>query len=471
MNNSISGEVQAAKPMSAAFKAAAVLMGALLTGIFWKVRGSTGWGSLWGLLCVGFFYMMFLIVLSGGAKRLTAALLGVTAGAFMFTAPAWGTLNMQIIGYIPGVDIADKSLIEVTPLSGAFIMLVMGFGLATLFAFFVGLSFSGKSYKLWHFAVILILFFAFDYFTRAFVSPYILRLVQPQAESLFEYGLAQSGLDITVYNAHLTHIFDFTWSKDFIGGRNYFASVKSISSAIRTLCLALTVRFAFKDKVTARIMTVVSSVFAFSILAADLILYFGSGGYHMQNPNPNTILAANGWTLWEYSTGFISGFLLTVYILHLLKKYRHNLDNTCVLDNSQRYSRFEAPVTFILTILLCMGISPARAIISRLTDTTGINLLPEVALIFAAAIVPCILIAVVFGAKLQKPGIFMFYLWALPCLLTLQMIIYFFIGDSSCTEWRHFSVSILPEIVLFSWIAFLVIYFIVFRKALSSTRK
>ena len=162
--------------------------------------------------------------------------------------------------------------------------------------------------------------------------------------------------------------------------------------------------------------------------------------------------------------------LRRVYILYLLKKYRQNLDSTHVLANSEKFRRLEAPFTYLLTILLGIGISAARAIISRLTDTTNIDFLPEAALTLAAAIVPCVIIAVLFGPKLEKSGVYRFCLLALPCLLTLQMFIYFFIGDSSCTEWRHFSVSVLPGIVLFSWIAFLIIYFIVFRKAFKVRR-
>ena len=40
-----------------------ILLGALLMGLLWRVRGEHGWGSSWGLLNAGFVFTMFLVVI------------------------------------------------------------------------------------------------------------------------------------------------------------------------------------------------------------------------------------------------------------------------------------------------------------------------------------------------------------------------------------------------------------------------
>ncbi len=81
--------------MSAAEKAAAIITGALITGIGWKISGATGWGSSWGLLCVGFFFAMYIFVLSGGAKRHSTALPGIIGFSFMFMTIPFAALKAQ----------------------------------------------------------------------------------------------------------------------------------------------------------------------------------------------------------------------------------------------------------------------------------------------------------------------------------------------------------------------------------------
>ena len=37
-----------------------IIMGALLMGLLWRVRGEHGWGSSWGLLNAGFIFTLFI---------------------------------------------------------------------------------------------------------------------------------------------------------------------------------------------------------------------------------------------------------------------------------------------------------------------------------------------------------------------------------------------------------------------------
>ncbi|MEE1283504.1 MAG: hypothetical protein UHK54_01450, partial [Acutalibacteraceae bacterium] len=69
-----------------------ILIGALLMGFLWRVRGTHGWGSSWGLLNAGFIFTMFIIMVIGERKKLNFGWLTITSLSFMLTVPAWGTL-------------------------------------------------------------------------------------------------------------------------------------------------------------------------------------------------------------------------------------------------------------------------------------------------------------------------------------------------------------------------------------------
>lgn len=69
-----------------------VLIGALLMGLLWRIRGETGWGAAWGLLNAGFIFTLYLICLMGGRKKFGLGWLSITAISFMLTTPAWGAV-------------------------------------------------------------------------------------------------------------------------------------------------------------------------------------------------------------------------------------------------------------------------------------------------------------------------------------------------------------------------------------------
>ena len=70
----------------------AVLVGALLLGFLWRVRGEHGWGSSWGLLNAGFVFALYLCVVAGARKKMNFIWVSLTAASFMLTTPSWGTL-------------------------------------------------------------------------------------------------------------------------------------------------------------------------------------------------------------------------------------------------------------------------------------------------------------------------------------------------------------------------------------------
>ena len=67
------------KENTALKNALAILLGALLMGLLWRVRGEHGWGSSWGLLNAGFIFTMFLVVIKGSRQKFDIGWLSLTA--------------------------------------------------------------------------------------------------------------------------------------------------------------------------------------------------------------------------------------------------------------------------------------------------------------------------------------------------------------------------------------------------------
>ncbi len=113
------------------------------------LSGEHGYGSSWGLLTVGIAVLLVIFALYGYRRKIDILLLSASAVSFMFTTPGWGTLNSQITGVLSG-GVYDQNWQQVrvfiNPFSGVFIMLCLGFGLCTFFAFSLGRYFSDKPY-------------------------------------------------------------------------------------------------------------------------------------------------------------------------------------------------------------------------------------------------------------------------------------------------------------------------------------
>ncbi|MBQ2903854.1 MAG: hypothetical protein IJE48_05595, partial [Clostridia bacterium] len=77
-----------------------ILIGGLLLGFLWRLRGSRGWGSEAGVFNVGFVYLLFITTVMGERKKLDLGWLSLTAMSFILTVPSWGTILTQITGVI-----------------------------------------------------------------------------------------------------------------------------------------------------------------------------------------------------------------------------------------------------------------------------------------------------------------------------------------------------------------------------------
>lgn len=434
-------------------KAFTILLGALLMGLLWRVRGEHGWGSSWGLLNAGFVFTMFIVVIKGSRQKLDIGWLSLTALSFMLTTPGWGTLLSQITGII--YDAEDWSVggsdVYTSVSSAIFLMLCLGFGLASLFGIMLGRGFSEKQWKTKDFIILIAVFYITDLIASAVISPFILNAVQPEAAELFEKGLEIQGVDGSAYQVYMEHFKDVSWAKKIDGGRNYFQSCDVITATIKAIASLLTVRFVIKDKVSAKTGAVVCSAFAIGITLADLFFYFGNGGYHELNVSylPEFFYP---WGCWEYFTGFIAGGIITAFILTLKPK-----TDLPELAFSKVPEKPKTILTFILGTVFMIGVNIVRPVLVRFEDSDYMIIATVIAVLFAMGFVG--VIVKFYGFNASKIHIEKYYAYLLLFFVTYINMVYLLVGTPDCTHlfrnsgFQH-TMAILSASIIIVWLAF-----------------
>ena len=110
----------------------AVLASALMCGFMWRVRGDSGFGSMWGMFCFTVTLALLIFALFGNRKKMSYEAIPAAVILAGITNSGWGTLNCQMGGYLDssqpftGEEIA--SVMPMNPFSGLWIMLLLGFG-------------------------------------------------------------------------------------------------------------------------------------------------------------------------------------------------------------------------------------------------------------------------------------------------------------------------------------------------------
>ncbi len=441
------------KTKDTAKKLLTILMGAMLLGLLWRVRGEHGWGSSWGLLNAGFVFTLFVVLIKGARQRLDIKHVALISISFMFTTPGWGTLLNQITGVIYSPEDVTLGL-ETTYTSigsAVFLMLCLGFGLASLFGIMLGKSFSAKEWRLRHFLILLAIFYATDLIADAFISPFILNAVQPEAAEVFEKGLALNQIDGSAYEVYLSHFKDVSWAKKIEGGRNYFQSVQVITAAIKAITSILATRFILKDRVAAKTGAVVCAAFAFGITVSDLFFYFGNGGYHMLN-EPYLPEFFYAWGCWEYFTGFVAGAIITAFIVFL--KPEADLPEVVFKKVPQK---IKDVLIFMAGMIFLIGFNVVRPVMVRFEDSNAMIPAIIIATLFAIGIV--IIFVKVYGFDGAKQGFYKFALMLLFFFVAFINIVYLVIGTPDCIHlfsnfgFQH-TMAIMSAGLVLLWLAF-----------------
>ncbi|MBQ6019219.1 MAG: hypothetical protein IJL26_03470 [Clostridia bacterium] len=403
------------------------LIGALLMGFLWRVRGTHGWGSSWGLLNAGFVFLLFLTAAVRRKRSPSLLLISLAALSFMLTSPAWGTLLGQITGVLR-LTLPDGSSedILISPASGVVMMLCMGFGLAGVFGVLLGRCFSDKKWRVWDYVAVAAAALIVTYAAKATIAHLFVRVAEPQAAEAFADGLKEAGIDGSVFKAYLAHFNSDPWAKKIAGGRNYYACVSAFSAALAAVAAIMTARFIVKDKYAAGTGALVCGAFAFSITVSDLFFFFGDGGYRMAQgfSLPESFAP---WSLWEYFTGFFAGGIITFYII---KTSRPEPETPSLLDGMPR--KAGNALFFFLTCIGGIGLNAVRPVLVRLDESK--LMIPATVAAALIVLAVCLVLCKKYGARWEKIPLPTLSRALCAAFVVYIFILYMFVGEGNITS-------------------------------------
>lgn len=485
-----------ARRLTPGLKIMLVMMTAIMTGFMWRVRGTHGWGSMWGMFAVGAMLTLVIFAFFGNRRKMRLEALPIAVILLGITNGGWGTLNSQMGGYlgstVPFTGEEAVSVAEISPWSGMAAMLLLGFGWMPLYAMFIGSLFSKKEYKIWHYITLIAGFYVVVYAFEFTIAHYIAPLVNSDAVELFKTGLADKGIELSPMMAFIKNLGSEAWFKKIPFGRNYYATIRIISYSAGALVLSLAALIAKKDKVTAFISFAINAICAISITLADIVMVLDSDRGFFKFKNLPGFLEGGNWSLWEYLTGFFLGFGIMLLLICLPKKITGGegyFEYKMPFKNAKLYAAYSAVMTllatFVVTTARPAGMRIAEWIVYKglfddedILSYVFIGVFCVIGLIFTASIAKKNII------KRELPNLFAvrtedFCLKAMPVYFAVSAFIYFCTGDSNILSLPYAQMKnpssiialirdgsiFIPVIMIISIILFYVIYGFVSKKA------
>lgn len=296
------------------YKICFILLCSFLTGFLWRLRGDHGWGGMAGMTAVATGLLLTIITFIPYRKKVNLEIIPLAIFMTAITNSGWGTLNSQITGML--VSSTEAPAVNISPYSGIAAMLLLGFGWAPFLALFIGFYLSDKKPKFYHFIIVIALYFATEYVTKATISHLAAKVICPDGVSAFENALSEAGINATPFKAYLSHYNNMSWAKKIAFGRNYFQIVETSSQFFASAATILYTCFIMKDKLAAKVQTSVCISIGSAITLADLFIFFADGG--IRNSLENIPAWLTGWSNWEYWTGFFVGLFISVIILKVI---------------------------------------------------------------------------------------------------------------------------------------------------------
>ncbi len=431
-----------------------IIAGACLMGLMWRARGSHGFGAKWGMFAVAFVFMLFIYALYGKRKKMNYEMLPLPAVFAALTAGGWGTLNSQMNGYLSSsanfVGEETYRFIEISEYSGLAIMLLLGFGWLPLFAVTLASLFSKKKYEFKDFLIFIGVYYITMIIANLTISHYILQIINPEAVEACKAGLLDAGHDMSPMKAFIVEFGSAPWAKKIPFCRNYFTSVKVISSAVGALASSLSVAFVIKDKFTALVSFLINISCAIAITVADIPMIFDSDRGFFAGVKTPAFITGCEWSTWEFFTGFILGLLIMVIITLLPKKYTASEENY-IYQTSIKNKRLSLIYNGILTLFFSFVIILVRAFSFRLNEFFWDEEIVEIILtlvLSAALFYPVIKLVKknLITKNLDMPLNILpqeFAIKILPDYLLIISLVYFLLGER---EGTLFSINLLEII-------------------------
>lgn len=282
------------------------LMGALLLGFAWQIRGSgTSDPSV-----VAVLFLMYFSVNYSPRKKFNMLVFGLAALMFNVMRTGWGTFIPQaglpgiIPGYLPpNIDIA------VPWWYGYFWLFVVGIswmGLPSLL--FGGYLFTRKHYGLKDVVIIIIIFVSTRYLLTFLLEPLIPFMASEYYNEIYLTGISE---------------------------RSYGSMIGNLSTALAIIPVLLYILYVKKDKYFFKYSLAAMLIFALSLSLAVVW-------------RPVSVLTGlakyGGWSMWEYTTGFLFGLGIFLYYARIQEKELRETDQPLELN----YSRWNPLLRFLL---------------------------------------------------------------------------------------------------------------------------
>lgn len=468
-----------------------IIAGACLMGFMWRARGSHGFGAKWGMFAVAFVFVLFIYALYGKRQKMNFEMMPLCAVFAALTAGGWGTLNSQMNGYLSSsanfVGEEAYRYIEISEYSGLAIMLLLGFGWLPLFAICFASLFSKKKYEFKDFLIYIGVYYITVIISNFTVSHLILEVINPEAVEACAEGLRDAGHDMSPMKAFITELGSAAWAKKIPFCRNYFTSVKVISSAVGALTSILTVAFVLKDKFTSVFAFLINFACAIAITVADIPLVLDSDRGFFAGVKAPAFIAGYEWSTWEYFTGFILGLLVMIIIAFLPKKYT-DAEASYIYTPLLKNKRYSVIYNGILTIFFSFVVILVRAFSFRLNEFFWDEEIVEIILtiVLSAALFYPVFKFVkknILNSEFNKPIDMTpqeFAIKLLPDYFLVVGLVYFLLGEF---EGTLFSIDLLeilsvegfiakwnggtlwiPVLMSVSFIVFYILFKIIFRK-------
>lgn len=364
-------ELRQTRNLSAGVKTLLVMLFAVTCGFMWRVRGDHGYGSMWGMFAVGTMMVLIIFAFFGNKRKMTYEAIPIAVFLLGITNGGWGTLNSQMGGYlgstVPFTGEEVDRVVSISPYSGLWVMLLLGFGWMPLFALYLGSLFSKKNYKFKDYVLLIALFYIVVYAFQFFAAHYILPFIHGEAVEYFKEGLADKGIEMSPMMAYIRNLGSESWFKKIPFGRNYFASIRVISYSAAALIVSLAALIAKKDKVTFFVSTAINLVSAVAITVADVFLIIDSDAGFLGKVTPPEFLKDGSWSLWEYFTGFFLG-LGIMLVLVCLPKSISGGEGDFEYEEPFRSKHLHGAYSAVLTLLFTFGLTVARPLGMRIAD-------------------------------------------------------------------------------------------------------
>lgn len=418
----------------------AALVGALLTGMMWRLRGDHGFGGSFGMYCVLTVLLLFLVWLFPRKNKVNLPFVTLASLAGAVTAGGWGTINHQITGVLtttglfPGEEVVSE--IAVSPLTGVVTMLLLGFGWLPLFGMMLAMYFSDRKYQFFNALEGTAVFYAARYLFKFTAAPAVYRLLCPQAVKLFEDGLNAYGVKESPQSLLLKCMGDQSKKiaaavngeamkikiKDIPGGRNFFTCCAVLAAAFGALALIVYFAARFRDRKGAAITALICCAMAVAITVPDAL-------FLVRSPQA---LAQNSWSFWEYGTGFLFGLLTVLVLLPFAKQ---KLKNNVTLFELKGLPKWLKKTIAVLSFVCTFCLAPVMVVFSRIDVQSEKAVLPAT----IAAGVIALAVTVWFTVKnkktlspLGKPPAKAQL--ACPILTAVFLLLYYFIGPARALE-------------------------------------